>query len=91
VGRQRPCWRYPQGDLFSDPRGALPAYGALLLTDACRLELAATLQVLDGRILIKNMRAANWLVDRDDDKQTAAQAAAWLEKRITAASASSTR
>ena len=49
------------------------------------------MQGLDGRILVEDMRAANWLVDRDDDKQTAAQAVAWLEKRITAASASSTR
>jgi osmoprotectant transport system permease protein len=69
----------------------LPAYDALLLTGARRPELAATLQGLDGRILVEDMRAANWLVDRDDDKQTAAQAVAWLEKRITAASASSTR
>jgi hypothetical protein len=38
--------------------------------------LAATLQGLGGRILVEGMRAANWLVDRDDDKQTAAQAAA---------------
>jgi hypothetical protein len=34
--------------------------------------LAATLQGLDGRILVEDMRAANWLVDRGDDKQTAA-------------------
>jgi hypothetical protein len=30
------------------------------------------------------MRAANWQVDRDTDKQTPAQAAAWLERQISA-------
>jgi len=91
TGRQRPCLRCPQGDLFSNPRRALPAYDMLLLTGARRPELVATLQGLDGRILVENMRAANWLVDRDDDKQTLVQADAWLEKRIAAASAPSTR
>jgi osmoprotectant transport system permease protein len=54
----------------------------LLLVGPRRPELAAVLKGLEGRIPVEDMRAANWRVDRDDDKQTPAQAAAWLEGRI---------
>ncbi|PZN92669.1 MAG: ABC transporter permease [Alphaproteobacteria bacterium] len=68
--------------LLTDPRGALPAYDALLLVNRKRPELAATLAGLDGRIPVETMRAANWQADRDIDKQTPQQAAAWLAKRL---------
>jgi osmoprotectant transport system permease protein len=71
--------------LLTDPKGALPAYDALLLTGARRPELAAMLKGLDGAIPVAMMRQANWLVDRDADKKTPAEAARWLETRIALA------
>jgi osmoprotectant transport system permease protein len=70
--------------LLTDPRGALPAYDAVLLVGPHRPELAAQLKTLEGQIPVERMRAANWQVDRDTDKQTPAQAAAWLERQISA-------
>ena len=63
---------------LTDPRGALPAYDALLLVGPRRPDLAARLQGLEGAIAVTAMREANWQVDRDTDKQTPAQAARWL-------------
>ncbi|OYU15407.1 MAG: ABC transporter permease [Alphaproteobacteria bacterium PA4] len=68
--------------LLTDPRGALPAYDALLLVGPRRPDLAQRLAGLDGRIKVEAMREANWQVDRDRDKRTPGQAAAWLAKRI---------
>jgi osmoprotectant transport system permease protein len=68
--------------LLTDPRGALPAYDALLLVGPRRPDLAKRLAGLDGRISVEAMRKANWQVDRDSDKRTPEQAAAWLAKRI---------
>ena len=39
---------------------------------------------LVGKIDVELMRAANLLADRDEDKQTPAQAARWLWKQIDA-------
>ncbi len=64
--------------LLTDPRAALPAYDAVLLVGPRRPDLAAKLAGLAGRIPVSAMREANWQVDRDADKQTPAQAAAWL-------------
>jgi osmoprotectant transport system permease protein len=64
--------------LLTDPRGALPAYDALLLVGPRRPDLAARLKGLEGAIPVTAMREANWQVDRDTDKQTPAQAARWL-------------
>jgi osmoprotectant transport system permease protein len=64
--------------LLADPRGALPAYDALLLIGPRRPDLAAKLAELNGRIPVEAMRAANWQVDRDVDKRTPGQAARWL-------------
>jgi osmoprotectant transport system permease protein len=68
--------------LLTDPRGALPAFDALLLIGPHRPDLAARLKSLDGKISVDVMRQANWQVDRDADKQTPAQAAKWLEAAI---------
>ena len=64
--------------LLTDPRGALPAYDALLLVGPHRPDLTARLAPLDGKVPVETMRAANWQVDRDTDKQTPEQAAKWL-------------
>jgi osmoprotectant transport system permease protein len=68
--------------LLTDPRGALPTYDALLLVGPRRPDLAKALAGLESAIPVEAMREANWQVDRDVDKQTPGQAAAWLEKRI---------
>jgi osmoprotectant transport system permease protein len=68
--------------LLTDPRGALPAYDALLLVGPRRPDLAAKLKGLDGKIPVEAMREANWQVDRNTDKRTPGQAAKWLEAKI---------
>ncbi len=67
--------------LLTDPRGALPAYDALLLVGPHRPEIAAKLASLAGKIPVETMRQANWQADRDTDKRTPQQAAAWLERQ----------
>ena len=70
---------------LGDPRGALPRYDALLLlssTAATDSRLVIALQPLIGAIPIEHMRAANWLVDRDETKRTLAEAARWLNEEI---------
>ena len=56
--------------LISDPRGALPTYDALLLIGPRRPDLAVRFKGLDGAIPVAAMRAVNWQVDRDTEKQT---------------------
>ncbi len=66
---------------LTDPRGALPSYDALLLLAPGRARdqrLRAALQPLAGHIAIGPMRQANFMVDRDQDKRTPAEAAQWL-------------
>jgi osmoprotectant transport system permease protein len=69
--------------LLADPKGALPAYDALLLVGPRRPWLAARLAGLSGRVDVTAMREANWQVDRETDKQTPQAAAAWLEAQIS--------
>ncbi len=65
--------------VLADPQGALPAYDALLLAAPGRAAaLRPALGGLAGAIDVTAMRAANWRVDRDADKQSPGQAAAWL-------------
>ena len=69
--------------VLSDPKGAIPAYDAVILISPKRAgdpRLKAALQPLVGRVDAQRMREANLLVDRDRDKQTPAQAAAALAK-----------
>jgi osmoprotectant transport system permease protein len=71
--------------ILADPKGALPPYDALLLVgpahahDAHFLE---SLRPLIGAISLRRMQEANLMVDRDQDKKTPAETAAWLEARI---------
>ncbi|RZM18887.1 MAG: ABC transporter permease, partial [Sphingomonas sp.] len=71
--------------VLSDPRHAIPGYDAILLvapkraTDA---KFVAALQPLIGRIPVEAMRAANYQVDRDTDKQTPEAAAKWLAGKV---------
>jgi osmoprotectant transport system permease protein len=64
--------------LLADPRGAIPAYDALMLVSPKRRDdpvLTRALAPLVGAITPEAMRAANFAADRDADKQTPAQAA----------------
>jgi osmoprotectant transport system permease protein len=71
--------------VLADPRHAIPSYDALLLVSPDRAHdarFAAALKPLVGRIGVEAMRAANYSVDRDRDKRSPDQAAAWLDARI---------
>ena len=72
--------------VLADPRGAIPAYDAVVLLAPGRGDdavLKRALQPLIGAIPVEQMRKANLMVDRDADKRTPAQAAAWLEKTLS--------
>lgn len=67
--------------VLGDPRGAIPPYDAVLLISPRRAHDRAfldTLRPLIGAISPEHMRRANYAVDRDNDKQTPAQAAEGL-------------
>ena len=71
--------------VLSDPKGALPHYDALLLVAPAHARDARFVDALTplvGRISVDAMRQANYLVDRDRDKRTPDEAAAWLGRRI---------
>lgn len=73
--------------VLADPRHAIPAYEAvLLIAPGKRADAAfvAALKPLIGSIDVTRMRAANLMVDRDADKRSPAQAAAWLSSRAGA-------
>lgn len=71
--------------VLSDPKRAIPSYDALLLVSPARAgdaRFKAALAPLVGRIDVERMRAANFSVDRDRDKRTPDEAAAWLDAQL---------
>jgi osmoprotectant transport system permease protein len=71
--------------VIADPRHALPNYDAIVLIGPNHAEdgnFVTALTPLVGRIPVETMREANLRVDRAEDKQSPAQAAEWLNKRI---------
>ena len=71
--------------VLTDPRGAIPGYDSILLVSphhAGDARFLAALQPLVGHVPVAAMRQANYLVDRDADKRSPEQAAAWLERKI---------
>ena len=75
--------------VLEDPRNAIPPYDAILLVSpkASKIEgFIEALQPLIGAIDDRMMRKANYMVDREQDKKTPAEAAAWLEAQIGGAS-----
>ena len=71
--------------VLSDPRQAIPGYDAMLMVNARRAgdaRLLAVLRPLIGTISVEAMRAANYRVDREQDKQSPTEAARWLEQEI---------
>src|SRR5204863_7439688 len=71
--------------VLTDPKGAIPPYDAVVLISPKRAgeaRLVATLKPLIGAISVEAMRAANYSVDRDQQKVSPAQAAKALEKQL---------
>jgi osmoprotectant transport system permease protein len=69
--------------VLADPKQAIPPYDAVLLVPAARARdelLMAALRPLVDAIDIDHMRQANLQVDRSDNKQSPAAAAAWLAR-----------
>jgi osmoprotectant transport system permease protein len=71
--------------ILADPKGALPPYDAVLLVGPAHAHDArflAALKPLIGAIPLTLMQQANLMVDREQDKQTPAETAAWLDRQI---------
>ncbi|ANY19260.1 Glycine betaine/carnitine/choline transport system permease protein OpuCB [Tsuneonella dongtanensis] len=71
--------------VLADPRGALPAYDAILLISPGRADdrrFTRALMPLVGAIPVEAMREANFMVDRPESKKTPEQAARWLAERV---------
>ena len=72
--------------ILADPKGALPPYDALLLVSPAHAhdaQFLAALKPLIGKISLTLMQQANLRVDRDQDKQTPAATAAWMDQRLS--------
>ena len=71
--------------VLTDPRQAIPPYDAVILLSPRRakdVRFQHALAPMLGAIPVETMRKANLTVDRDQDKQTPAQAAKALEATI---------
>ncbi|MEX0937496.1 MAG: ABC transporter permease/substrate-binding protein [Pirellulales bacterium] len=76
--------------LLEDPAQAIPPYDAVLLLSpsaAGREDVVEALRPLIGEIRQQAMQNANYLVDRDENRQTVDEAAAWLSQTIDTADA----
>lgn len=72
--------------VLEDPKRALPPYDAVLLLSPKRVGdegLRKALAPIIGRIDVELMRETNLRADRDQDKETPAQAARWLGDKIS--------
>jgi osmoprotectant transport system permease protein len=72
--------------VLTDPKGAVPAYDALLLVSPAHARdrrLLAALRPLVNAIPIAAMREANHMVDRDTDKRTPEAVARWLAAHLS--------
>ncbi|MGZ6020661.1 MAG: glycine betaine ABC transporter substrate-binding protein, partial [Phenylobacterium sp.] len=72
--------------VLGDPKGAIPPYDAVVLISPKRAgdaRLIAALKPLIGRITVEAMRAANYSVDRDQQKASPAEAAKALETSLS--------
>jgi osmoprotectant transport system permease protein len=70
--------------VLEDPRGLISPYDAIVMIAPTRSGdpiLRQALTPLVGAIPIERMRAANLMVDRDQDKMTPAAAARWLAEQ----------
>lgn len=73
--------------ILDDNLDAIPSYEAILLTSpklATDSKALKALEPLVGAIDVETMRQANYMVDRESEKRTPAQAARWLDAQIRA-------
>ena len=71
--------------VLDDPADALPPYDAMILLGprvADDARVVCALAGLRGAISVERMREANLMVDRDADKKSPAEAAAWLADQL---------
>jgi osmoprotectant transport system permease protein len=71
--------------VLTDPRHALPPYDAVVLVSPRRVSdarLIGALKPLIGKVPVEAMRAANFTVDRDQNKASPAEAAKALESQL---------
>ncbi len=71
--------------ILDDPKNAIPPYDALLLLSQSAAKKQGVIEALKPMIYsieVETMRHANYLVDRDEGKQTIKQAARWLKDQI---------
>lgn len=71
--------------VLADPKGALPAYDAIMLVAPGRAKdrkFVAALRPLVEAVPVGAMRQANFMVDRPNDKRSPEEAARWLEQQI---------
>ncbi|MCG8418504.1 MAG: ABC transporter permease/substrate-binding protein [Proteobacteria bacterium] len=71
--------------VLKDPKQVIPPYDAVVLVSkraANEPKVINALQPLIQAIPVELMRQANLMVDRDEDKKTAREAAEWLRSRI---------
>jgi osmoprotectant transport system permease protein len=72
--------------LLTDPKQSIPPYDAILMVSPRRADdenLRNALTPLVSKIDVELMRAANLRADRQQDKETPAQAASWLWQQIS--------
>jgi osmoprotectant transport system permease protein len=72
--------------VLDDPRQSIPPYDAILMLSpqqAHNADLSRALTPLLNRIDVELMRAANLRADREQEKETPAQAASWLSGQIS--------
>ena len=71
--------------VLTDPRAAIPNYDAVLVVAPDRVDerrfISALAPLLDA-IPVEAMREANYMVDRDTDKASPAEAAEWLAAEV---------
>ena len=73
--------------ILDDPKAALPPYDAMLLVGPAHAHDAKFLARAEApdrpRYPLPLMQQANLMVDRDQDKQTPAATAAWLDRHLS--------
>jgi len=71
--------------VLKDEKGAVPSYEAMILVAPSRSgddRFNAAIKPLIGAITVENMREANYMVDRQEDKKSPEQAAKWLDDKL---------
>ena len=68
--------------ILDDPRDAFPPYDAVLLVKSDDPRVIEALLPMIGAIDVATMRKANLMVDREENKRTVPEAAAWLKEQL---------